>query len=241
VTETRDVDAHDPEDSAAVEVAVGLAIAEALAHPPDISTMTAERAESIMESVVGGSLRFYSQRVLQTFVSAWRSGQPVDDNDWAAMNEAVDLAVRRAIDDTGESVRDIIRVNSAKADEALRKGARGPYTVEDGLDIEAKAYHRLREGMSGVGRILTTRTRETAKYEFATRMGAVGKAWHTLRDGRVRTSHGDLEGDFVLMDQPFVTVNGAKLMRPGDLAAPLFETINCRCRLSFRMPVGAAA
>lgn len=239
MTETRDVDAHDAEDSATTELAIAAVIAEVLAHPPDISTMTADRAESIMEAAVGGSMRFYAQRVLQAFIAAMRYGQPIDERDWAVMNEVVTKAVRDAIDDTGESVRDIIRTNAAKAEEALRKGVRGPITIEDGLEVEARAYQRLVTGMSGVARILTTRTREYAKWEYALELGALGKAWRTKRDTRVRTSHGDLEGDFVLMDEPFVTINGAKLLKPGDPSAPLHETINCRCRLSYRMPVSA--
>lgn len=234
---SQDVDAHDAEDASATEIAIGAAIAEVLAHPPDVGTMTADRAESIMEAAVGGTLKFYAQRVLQLFLTTWRGENPVDDADYQSMQEAVRLGVRRAIDDTGESVRDIIRVNSAKAEEALRKGVRGPITIEEGLDVEAKAYRRLQEGMSGIGRILTTRTRENAKFEFASRAGAVGKAWHTRRDDRVRVSHGDLEADFVPLDEPFITINGVKLQRPGDPDAPLYETINCRCRLSYRMEV----
>lgn len=225
-----EVDAHNPDDSAAVELAVAAAIAEVLAHPPDLSTFSADRAEAIMESAVGTTLRFYAQRVLTGFVQQWRADSFVDEQDWLRMGEAVDAGVRQAIDDTGESVRDIIHANVARA------ASRG-LVIEQGLDTEARAYARLREGMSGVGRIVTTRTRESAKWYFASRAGAVGKSWKTKRDGRVRTSHGDLEGDFVPMDRPFVTITGAELMRPGDPNGPLEETIYCRCRLSYRMPV----
>lgn len=224
-----EVDADDQDDSAAVEAAVTAAIAAALAAPPDLSRFDASRAESIMEAAVGVSLRFYAQRVLTRFLQSWRGESFVDGHDWATMTEAVDRGVRRAIDDTGESVRDIIHANAARA------AGRG-IVIEEGLSTEAKAYHRLREGMSGVGRIVTTRTRETAKWEFASAMGAAGKSWRTRRDGRVRTTHADLEGDFVPMGQPFVTVQGHELMRPGDPKAPLSETIYCRCRLSYRMP-----
>lgn len=245
---SQDVDAHDQEDATATELAIAAAIAEVLAHPPDIRTMTAERAESIMEAAVGVSLRFYAQRVLQLFVTAWRGpGTPIDEQDYAVLQRSVEKGVRQAIDDTGESVRDIIRANAAKADEALKKAweqgdvpaatsptGRGT-VIEQGLGIEADAYNRLKVGMSGVARVLTTRAREQSKWYFAEEIGAVGKAWRTRRDTKVRTSHGDLEGDFVLMDDKFVTINGAGLRFPGDPSAPLFETINCRCRLSYRM------
>lgn len=223
-----EVAADDPNDDVVVEAAVAAAIAEALAHPPDLSRFTADQAEAIMEATVGTTLRFYAQRVLTRFLSELRAGEPVDSRDYVEMTTSLDAAIRRAIDDTGESVRDIIHAN------AQRAASRG-LVIEEGLDTEARAYSRLREGMSGVGRILTTRTRELAKWEYATRLGAAGKKWHTKRDGRVRTSHADLEGDFVPMDQPFVTIKNNELMRPGDVNAPLEETIFCRCRLSYRM------
>lgn len=249
----RDVDAHDQDDADTTEIAVAAAVAAVLANPPDMRSMTAERAESIMESAVGVTLRFYAQRVLQGFITQWRGTGPVDDVHYAWMQDAVDRGIRATIDDTGESVRDIIRANARKAEKAVTKGLvvsppgvgpdpmsgrpGGPGTVvEEGLHTEADAYHRLRVGLEGVSRILTTRAREQSKMFFAHQAGAVGKAWRTRRDSRVRTSHGDLEGDFVLLDDKFVTINGARLDRPGDPQAPLFETINCRCRLSYRMP-----
>lgn len=230
---SKEVDAHDEDDSAATEIAVTTAIAAVLAHPPDVRTMTAERAELIMESAVGLSLRFYAQRVLQAFMVDWTGSSipslppiiPVDDDYLRTAEEAVAHGVQHAIDDTGESVRELVRAHS------------GPITIEEGLSTEAQAYQRLVTGMEGIGRILVTRTREEAKDDFARKQGAIGKAWRTRRDQRVRLTHADLEGDFVPLDESFVTVAGNTLRRPGDPQAPLSETINCRCRLSYRMPV----
>lgn len=229
---TTDVDAHDEDDSVATELAISAAVAEALAHPPDPRHMTAEQVESILETVVGVSLRFYAQRVLGLFVLQWKGGAQLEPDAYQLVTESVDHAVRRAIDDTGESVRDIIRVNAEKA----RASTGGEVFEQSRTDPEVEAYNRLKVGMEGISRILTTRVREEAKWDYATQSGALGKAWRTRRDNRVRTSHGDLEGDFVLVGDPFITINGAQLQRPGDPKAPLYETINCRCRLSYRMP-----
>lgn len=196
--------------------------------------MTAERVEAIMDSAVGVTLRFYAQRVLQLFITEWRAGMPIDEQDYIQAQQSVDKALARAIDYTGESVRDIIRANADRARGQM--AGDGPVVIEDGLSEEERAYRRLTQGMSGVGRILTTRAREEAKYDFAKKMGAVGKAWRTRRDARVRVTHADLEGDFVPLDDPFTTVAGYKIQRPGDPKAPLSETIFCRCRLSYRMP-----
>lgn len=234
-----EVDAHDQDDANSTEAAIAIAITEALAHPPDMSRMTADQAELIIEATVGQTLRFYAQRVLTNFIQSWRGTGPVQDRDYELMTNAVSRGVRRAIDDTGESVRDLARASARRADEARSSGPEGPYVVEEGLTSEAKAYQRLVTGMEGISRVLVTRTREEAKEEFATQVGAVGKAWRTRHDARVRTSHGDLEGDFVGINEPFVTISGAKLQRPGDPLAPLHETINCRCRLSYRMEVPA--
>ena len=222
-----DVDPYDPDDDVRTELMVTAAIAEALAHPPDPTRRpTAAEVESVLDGILGITLRFYALRVLQTFISRWRTG-PLMDVHYHVAQEVSGAAVAQAIDETGESVRDLVRAAADRAE--------GPVVVESGLHREEEAYRRLTVGMSSVGRLTVTRTRENAKFRFASEMGAVGKAWRTRRDGRVRTTHGDLEGDFVLLDEYFTTVAGNKIQRPGDPQAPLSETINCRCRLSYRM------
>lgn len=230
-TEYTDVEAQDPEDAHLTELAVSLAIAETLAHPPDPGAMSADRAEAIIESAVGQTLRFYAQRTIHLFLTSWRSGSTITEFQADAANEVLNRVISTAIDETGESVRDIVRTA------ARRAAPSGPVVYESGLQRDAEAYRRLRVGLEGVSRLLVTRTRETAKYEYATQVGALGKTWRTRRDGKVRTTHGDLEGDFVLLNEYFVTVRGNRIRRPGDVRSPLSETINCRCSLSYRMPV----
>lgn len=62
---------------------------------------------------------------------------------------------------------------------------------------------------------------------------AVSKIWDSAGDNRVRADHAEMDGQKVLMDQPFVTPEGGLLMYPGDssMGAPGDQTINCRCRV----------
>lgn len=235
-----DIDAFDPADAAHVELAIASAISEALGHPTDARLITAEGVERILDAIAGPSMRHYAQRVLTAFAREYRGDiTRVRPEDLEEVSKATERAVTQAIDQTGESVRDIVRTAAERARAARPLKVAGTPTpvTEWGLNLEAEAYSRLRNGMESTSRLLTTRTRELSKEIYATRLGATGKVWRTMRDTRVRTSHGDLEGDFVLIGQTFTTIRGNELRRPGDGSAPLSETINCRCRLSYRMPV----
>jgi hypothetical protein len=61
---------------------------------------------------------------------------------------------------------------------------------------------------------------------------SIVRGWHTIRDGRERDTHGDMNGQRVRgLDQPFTSPSGARMRYPGDtsLGAPASETISCRC------------
>lgn len=231
---TTEVDPYDPDDADAVEAAIAAAITESFARPVSPEQMTAAQAESIMEATVGATLRFYAQRTVQQFIDDWSQAAPRVPVAYDSFDDSVAAAVRVAIDDTGESVRDLIR----SAEERLRQVRAGRPDVyeQSRTDPDVLALARLRTGMESASRLLTTRVREEAKLAYASSMGAAGSVWRTRRDGRVRNSHGDLEGEFVLIGDSYRTVTGFAIRRPGDPRAPLSEIINCRCRLSYRMP-----
>lgn len=228
-----EVDPDDETDTDAVEVAIALAVAEVLAHPPEpgMPFPSAMSVESILESTVGNTLRFYAQRVLSRMDAETPYRPEAQTLTYDPVQAATDHAVRQAIDDTGETVRDMLKLAQERAQVDRAD------TIEQGRgDSEAEALNRLRVGMASVSRVLTTRVREEAKEAYAVSLGAIGSVWRTRRDGRVRNSHGDLEGEFVRLGDSYTTVTGHKIKRPGDINAPLSETINCRCRLSYRMP-----
>lgn len=68
------------------------------------------------------------------------------------------------------------------------------------------------------------------------------KTWNSRQDGRVRFTHthASLDGQTIPLDQPFVSISGARLLRPHDssLGAPLSETSGCRCFTTFNYPEG---
>lgn len=70
--------------------------------------------------------------------------------------------------------------------------------------------------------------------------GSVWKTWRSMQDSHVRPSHQYLNSakypeHSIPLAEPFTTIYGHKMNFPGDtsLGAPLEETINCRCFLSF--------
>ena len=56
------------------------------------------------------------------------------------------------------------------------------------------------------------------------------KRWISQRDGRVRESHQEADGQRVDLEAPF-TVGGASLMHPGDPNGPADEVVRCRCTM----------
>ena len=58
------------------------------------------------------------------------------------------------------------------------------------------------------------------------------KTWVSMKDDRVRLSHRILNGDTVLVSEPFV-VEGIPIRFPKDPVAPPSMTINCRCFIKF--------
>jgi hypothetical protein len=60
------------------------------------------------------------------------------------------------------------------------------------------------------------------------------KTWATRHDDRVRASHEAVDGTQVDIDGKFI-VGGHAMDYPHDLAAPIEETINCRCTLTWEI------
>ncbi|MEU7228915.1 phage portal protein [Streptomyces chrestomyceticus] len=59
------------------------------------------------------------------------------------------------------------------------------------------------------------------------------RTWATRRDDRVRAVHAAVEGTTLPVGAPY-EVDGYPMRFPGDQLAPLYLTINCRCRLRYR-------
>lgn len=73
-----------------------------------------------------------------------------------------------------------------------------------------------------------------AQEEAAKSLGKTAKKWVTRGDSRVRHSHQALDGQTIPLTQQFTIPNsGIAIRYPGDMTAPLSETINCRCSMEF--------
>ena len=60
------------------------------------------------------------------------------------------------------------------------------------------------------------------------------KTWKTMKDGRVRDTHGSMEGVTVAMDEEFILPSGVKTMAPKQ-SGVASEDINCRCFVKYHL------
>lgn len=76
------------------------------------------------------------------------------------------------------------------------------------------------------------------------------REWNTALNGRVRsfentsgkTSHSTMHGQLRRgLDEPFLSGSGSALRYPTDPNAPAFDTVQCRCTVSFRMDLDVSA
>ena len=107
--------------------------------------------------------------------------------------------------------------------------------IEQGLSYEAVAQE-LAESARNVmnnarSRAMTIAVTEIngamnqGRFETMQEYGAEKHMWSTSQDARVRESHYFLEGKVVKVGEEFAW----GLTYPGDMGAPVAETINCRC------------
>lgn len=261
--EDREVDGTDESDDLAVEAAIAAAVAEQFSSAPNFGPGDlTERIGDILDTTVGPLIRAYILRVLSRMLSQVGSTQVLHD----VLEWVTSQAYEETLAETSESVMEILRDpdnvprrapssnfvpygTPAPVSEVLNPGLpSGPrivqnpqgdlnYAQETGPDGDTEVYRRLGIALRTASRVTATNARESAKAGMAVRLGATGKVWRTRRDERVRVSHADLEGEFQPIDGVFVTINNSVLRRPGDSLAPLGEIINCRCRLSYRIPI----
>lgn len=109
----------------------------------------------------------------------------------------------------------------------------------------------LRHRGEMVGRTESLLAFNTAEYESTRQVIATGavtesdvqREWDSAGDRRVRPTHVQMDGQKRGMNEPFVSVSGARLLHPGDrsLGAPTNETLLCRCRVKTDIDwIGAA-
>ena len=60
------------------------------------------------------------------------------------------------------------------------------------------------------------------------------KVWRTMKDQRVRDSHGPMEGEIALVDEEFELPSGSVTLSPSN-SGVASDDINCRCYLSYKL------
>lgn len=58
------------------------------------------------------------------------------------------------------------------------------------------------------------------------------RVWNAASDSRVRSSHREMDGQERGFEEPFLSGDGNPLMYPGDVDAPIEDTVQCRCVVS---------
>ena len=138
-----------------------------------------------------------------------------------------DSIVKKAIESgQGLSEKDVGRIVTAFKNRALRYRAE---TISRTETIQSINRAEMLAALQLVDEGIIPRT-------------AIVKEWDDAGDGRVRASHRALaakydKGKGIGIDEPFVTLSGARLMVPGDssLGAGADEIANCRCRVRVRI------
>jgi hypothetical protein len=203
VAET-EVDQPVEEQTTAAEAALTMVIADAIMSQGDQSSDDSAFWTPIL---LGGPNLVLTQFLRHSTVIMWPEVAPPTIR--RAVDTSADVVMRRAAEIVAEGVPEM------READPVQRAAR----------VVTTAGRASRAAIVG--------GRESARFEVAKTVGAVYKVWRTRRDKRVRPTHGGLEGNRVPLNSEFITFEGNHLRFPRDPLAPLEETAECRCRLSY--------
>ena len=145
-----------------------------------------------------------------------------------------------------EFAADGYKLRDKRLDGIVRRAVKAEKPIAAG-DIEkiVTAYQNraIRWRSENIARTETLRAVQAANFEAyqqAVESGKVAaqsvrKVWNSAHDNRVRHTHRELDGESVGLNELFVSPSGASLRYPLDPNAPLEETVNCRCNLTYRI------
>lgn len=157
---------------------------------------------------------------------------------------------RKLIDDpkalVSEFAADGYKLRDKRLDGIVRRAVKAgkPIAASDIEKIVTAYQNRaIRWRSENIARTETLRAVQTGNFEAyqqAVESGKIAaqnvrKVWNSAHDNRVRHTHRELDGESVGLNERFVSVSGARLMYPLDATAPLSETVNCRCNLTYRV------
>ena len=85
----------------------------------------------------------------------------------------------------------------------------------------------------GLAKAVATSTIEGVRDNVLQQCGNfITRQWNAVEDERTRPSHWKADGQTRVGERPF-RVGGYSMKHPGDLSAPIHETANCRCWVSW--------
>lgn len=183
-----------------------------------------------LSAAVGGVL---ANIALKAITAALRG---LDKETRGVLYEHVDEAVERAVDDALGVLARSLSAAIGKQQQLLGGNARGKTSPAGApfkeLDVP---------GSSDDPKALARRAAQTASNSAVHNIAGFSpvllrKTWHSRKDARVRATHAFLgsksyEYHTVNLGEHFVTIEGNRLMFPGDPTAPISETASCRCWL----------
>lgn len=145
-----------------------------------------------------------------------------------------------------EFATDGYKLRDKRLDGIVRRAVKAEKPIA-AADIEkiVTAYQNraIRWRSENIARTETLRAVQAANFEAyqqAVESGKVAaqsvrKVWNSAHDKRVRHTHRELDGESVGLNERFVSSSGARLRYPLDPDAPLGETAQCRCSLTYRV------
>lgn len=143
------------------------------------------------------------------------------------INGKVFKLVREATRYTREQIsEDVV----AGVEEAVREGFAQGEAIDAIAERIDETYRFAVDGRSRtIARTEVIGSSNAGALEGMSRNGAERKEWLSSKDGDVRDTHQELDGQAVEVKGSFITFTGARLAFPGDPAAPAAEIVNCRC------------
>lgn len=158
------------------------------------------------------------QRKLETDPKALLA--ELERDNYKNRDRRLDGIVRRAVK-SGEPIaaRDIDKIMAAYRNRSIAWRAENIARTETLRSVNIGRYEAYRQAVDS-GRVREQDIRRT---------------WNATPDKRTRDTHAGMGGQTVGLNEAFVSPSGARLMYPGDPSAPLHETINCRCNVTYRI------
>lgn len=130
----------------------------------------------------------------------------------------------------GDYINDINKVTLDKIDKVTSEGIKDGLTIPEISARLSEIFVGLRTYRAdGIARTRSMQVMSLADYSAYKQSGVVvEQSWLSARDGRVRETHREADGQVIELNEKFV-VGGSSLRMPRDPSGPAEEILQCRC------------